>query len=74
MKQFLKDVFSESGAGSASRLMMALHAIAGIGFVAHHLAHGHPLADVPWPGVTGFVIAPYALNQGKSMIAAFAGK
>lgn len=74
MKQFLKDVFSESGAGSASRVMMALHAVAGIGFVAHHLAHGHALAEVPWAGLTTFVATPYALNQGKSMIAAFAAK
>lgn len=72
---FLRSVFSESdGTGSASRILMAFHAIAGAAFIGHHLYHGHPLGEVPWSGITTFVATPYGLNQVKSAIAAFSNK
>lgn len=71
---FLKAVFSESGEGSAARVMMAFHAVVGSVWVFHHLVHGHPLAEVPWTGVTSFVCAPYAINKAQSAIAAFGSK
>lgn len=71
---FLREVFSEdNNHGSASRVMMLVHALAGIGFVCHHLSHGHLISEIPWPGVTGFVTAPYALNQLRAGAAAIAG-
>jgi len=63
---FLRDAFSEDGQASSSRLLMAFHALLAAGWVTHHLYHGHPLSDVPWTGVTGFVSTPYALNVARA--------
>lgn len=70
---FLREVFSEEGQGSASRVMMAYHALIGSIAVLHVAIHGHILPDaVTMAGVTAFVSAPYAINKMGSAIAAFA--
>jgi hypothetical protein len=69
---FLREVFSEEGQGSASRVMMALHACAGIGFVSFHLFKNHVMPD--FSGVTLFVTAPYAINKLGSAADSFAAR
>jgi hypothetical protein len=69
---FLREVFSEEGQGSASRVMMALHAIAGISFVVVHLMKNGHLPD--FSGVTLFVTAPYAINKLGSAADSFAAR
>ncbi len=69
---FLREVFSENGEGSASRVMMALHALAGISFVGLFFWKQHVLPE--FSGVTLFVTAPYAINKLGSAVASFAPK
>lgn len=71
---FLREVFSEpGGTGSSSRVMMAFHAFIGAACIAHVTLHNHALPDaVTMAGVTAFVSAPYAINQIRSGVAAFA--
>ena len=72
---FLREVFSEDGEGSASRVMMLFHFFAGTAWVSFHLWKGdgaghHPIPDLG--GVTTFVIAPYAINKAHAGIASVA--
>jgi hypothetical protein len=61
---FLREVFSEDGQGSASRVMMAFHALVGALAVLHVSIHHHAIPDAAtMAGVTGFVSAPYAINK-----------
>lgn len=70
---FLREAFSEDdGRGSASRLMMAVHAIfVGVwGTVFVH--HTHTIPDaVTMAGLTSFVTAPYAMNKIHAAVTAF---
>lgn len=70
---FLREVFSEDGQGSASRVMMAFHAcFVGVwGTLFVHHAHAIPDA-VTMSGLTAFVAAPYALNKAHAAITSFA--
>lgn len=69
---FFREVFSEDGQGSASRVMMGLHAIAGVAFIAHVVIHNHAIPDaVTMSGLTAFVVAPYAVNKAHAAITAF---
>ncbi len=70
---FLREAFSEDGEGSASRVMMGLHAIAGVAFIGHVVMHNHAIPDaMTMGGLTAFVIAPYAVNKAHAAISAFA--
>ena len=75
---FFREVFSEDdGQGSASRIIMLVHALAGIGWVSFFVwkgdGHGaHNLPDaVTFSGVTAFVTAPYAINKLHAAVTAF---
>lgn len=69
---FLREVFSDGGQGSASRVMMAFHGVIGGACLLHVAFHTHALPDaVSVAGITGFVTAPYALNAAKNAISAF---
>jgi hypothetical protein len=67
---YLREAFSEDGQASSSRLMMAIHALAGIAWVTYALVHdpAHKLPD--FSGVTLFVTAPYAINKFGSAASA----
>ena len=66
---FLREVFSDGGQGSASRVMMFLHGLVGGGAIIHVVHHTHALPDaVSVAGITGFVTAPYALNVAKNAV------
>lgn len=74
---FLKEAFSENGAASSSRLLMAFHAVMGSVWVCFFMwkAPNHPLPDAATlAGITGFVVAPYALNAMKGAVQSFAPK
>jgi len=74
MSSFLREVFSDNGQGSASRVMMGFHALVGGAAILHVVAHTHALPDaVSMAGVTAFVVAPYSLNVAKSVMTSFAG-
>jgi hypothetical protein len=71
---FLREVFSDGGQGSASRVMMAFHAAVGAGAIGHVVYHTHAIPDaVTMAGVTAFVTAPYALNALHKAVGAFGG-
>lgn len=60
---FLREVFSDGGQGSASRVMMGFHAFVGAAGFGHVVYHTHAIPDaVTMAGLTAFVTAPYALN------------
>jgi hypothetical protein len=73
MLNFIKSIFSEDdGSGSASRVLMVVHAIAGIFWGTHVVWHTHALPDaVSLSGVTAFISAPYAINKMHSAVTAF---
>ena len=75
MLGFLKEAFSDNGVVSSSRLMMAVHAVAGITWVSFIVMKNHVLPDgATMAGVTGFVAAPYAINVAGNAVKAFGGK
>ena len=70
---FLREVFSESKEGSASRVMMLIHGLAGIVWVTHVVIHEHKIPDAATlSGVTAFAAAPYAINKFQAGVAAIA--
>ena len=70
---FIRQVFSEDDdRGSCSRVMMALHALAAIGWGTHFVIHSHAIPDpVTMAGLTGFITAPYAVNKFHAAVTAF---
>lgn len=69
---FLREVFSDGGQGSASRVMMGLHAIAAIAWGTHVVVHTHAIPDaVTMAGLTAWTTAPYAINAIKNTVTAF---
>ncbi len=74
---FLREVFSDGGQGSASRILMAYHAIIGSAWVCYFMYKSptHALPDaVTLAGITAFVTAPYAVNALKGAVTSFAPK
>jgi len=70
---FLREAFSDGGSASASRLMMAYHALIGSAWVTFVVYKNHTLPDaVTLTGITAFVTAPYAVNAFKNAVTAFA--
>jgi hypothetical protein len=73
---FWREVFSENGSGSSSRVLMGIHALAGIAWVSYHVVAvpGHPLPDAAtMMGIGGFVSLPYGINAARNIGTAFAG-
>jgi len=72
---FFREAFSENGAASSSRLMMAYHALVGSSWVSYVVWKNHAVPDaVTLAGITAFVTAPYAVNALKGAVTAFAPK
>lgn len=70
---FFREVFSEDGEGSASRVMMLVHGLAGIGWITHVVVHSHTVPDAATlAGVTAFSSAPYAINKFHAGVASIA--
>lgn len=68
-KSFIKDVFSDGGQGSASRVLTALHSLVACACLAHVVAHTHAVPDaVTLTGLGGFATVPYAINQIKNAV------
>jgi hypothetical protein len=72
--QFFRECLSEDdNRGSASRLMMLLHSLAGICWGTHVVIHTHDLPDpMKLAAVMTFVTAPYAVNKAHALVTAFA--
>jgi hypothetical protein len=71
---FIREVFSDGGTGSASRVMMAFHAMIGAGAIGTVVHHSHAIPDaVTMAGLTAFVTAPYALNALHKAVGAIGG-
>ncbi len=69
---FLREVFSDGGSASASRLLMAYHALIGTAWVSFIVWKNHALPDaVTLAGITAFVVAPYGINAFKGAVMAF---
>jgi hypothetical protein len=69
---FFREVFSEDGQGSASRVMMGLHALVGSAAFLY-LVHKNHAVPENLGLVTAFVVAPYALNKASDIAAALRG-
>ena len=71
---FLREVFSEDGQGSFSRLASAFHTIAALGWGTHFVWFHHAIPDPPTlMALGGFVVAPYASNKFANAISSFGG-
>jgi hypothetical protein len=69
---FLREVFSDSGTGSASRVMTAVHVITACGCLGYVTYHNHAVPDVLTTGGLGaFATVHYAVNAAKNAIAGF---
>lgn len=69
---WLREVFSENGQGSFSRLASALHTMGGLGWITHFVVHTHQLPDaVTLGGIAAFTVAPYAANKAAGAISSF---
>lgn len=72
---FIREVFSDGGEGSASRVIMAFHAVIGATCICYVTYHNHAIPDaVTIAGITGFVSAPYAINALHKAVDAIGGK
>lgn len=66
---FLKGVFSESGEGSAGRVMTLLHFVLGGAWGTHVVLHSHAMLDpVTLTALGGFITLPYGLTASKSTL------
>ena len=69
---WLREVFSDGGQGSASRVMLFLHSMAAIGWGSHFVYHTHTIPDVTTlGGLAAFAVAPYAANKTAEAISSF---
>lgn len=70
---FVREIFSEDDdRGSCSRVMMALHALAAIGWGTHYVVHTHTIPDpTTMMGLTSFITAPYVVNKFHAAVTAF---
>jgi len=61
---FLREVFSEDGQGSFSRVASGFHVAAALGWITHVVWHTHALPDpAALAAIAGFVVAPYGANK-----------
>lgn len=69
---WLREVFSEDGQGSFSRVAAAFHtsAVLAWGFQFVHFHHVIP-DPVTMAAMSGFAVAPYAANKAASAISSF---
>jgi len=69
---WLREVFSEDGQGSFSRLASGFHTVGALGWITHFVVHTHTLPDPGTvAGLAAFVTAPYASGKISSAISAF---
>lgn len=69
MLAFVKDVFSDGGQGSASRVILALHSVVACVCLLHVSFHSHTVPDaVTLTGLGAFATVPYAINQIKNAV------
>jgi hypothetical protein len=74
MTKFLREVFSEEGQGSFSRVASGLHVVAGLAWVSHFVWHTHVLPDAAtMAGLSAFVVAPYGANKFANAFGARGG-
>lgn len=73
--KFLREAFSESGTGSASRLLAGLVVVSTIGWVWYYVLVHKALPDLGGPSlfIGSGTSATYGLNQAKTIVASFKG-
>lgn len=72
-KEFCFSVVSDSGQGSASRILMLVFGFVSCVCLMHVVWHNHALPDaLTMGGLGGFSTSPYIWNQMKAGVAAFA--
>lgn len=68
---FWREVFSEGGQGSFSRVASGFHTIGALAWISHYVVHTHALPDaLTLGGLASFVIAPYGANKVASAFGA----
>jgi hypothetical protein len=69
---WVRQVFSENGQGSWSRVQSAMHMVGCMGWVTHFVVHTHTLPDaMTLTGLTAFVTAPYAAGKAAGALSTF---
>ncbi len=63
---FLKQVFSDNGSPSASRLLTLLHSLVTCACLIYVTIHNHAIPDgMTLTGLGAFATAPYAINRAS---------
>src|SRR6266404_9689185 len=63
---FLKQVFSDNGSPSASRLLTLLHSLVTCACLIYVTVHNHAIPDgMTLTGLGAFATAPYAINRAS---------
>lgn len=64
---YWKQVFSDNGSPSASRLLTLLHSIVGCGCLILVVIKNHAMPDgMTLTGLGAFITAPYAINRATT--------
>lgn len=67
LSPYLKQVFSDNGSPSASRLLTLLHSLVCCGCLIFIVAKNHALPDgMTLTGLGAFATAPYAINRATT--------
>lgn len=74
MKIWLREVFSENGRGSFSRVASGMHAVAGFAVLFYLVWHSRTWPSMSdWTGLSMFISTPYAANKISNAISSLGG-
>lgn len=69
---FWREVFSEGGQGSFSRVASGFHTAGALAWISHFVMHTHSLPDATTlTGLAAFVISPYGASKVSGAISSF---
>lgn len=72
---FIREVFSEGGIGSFSRVASAFHTVAALSWITHFVMHTHTLPDAATvTGLAAFTTSPYAASKISNAVSSFGSK
>jgi hypothetical protein len=75
MKEFIKNVFSDNGIPSSSRILAATHSLAAVFALLFYVVKTHSMPDgTALGGLGAFATSPYLVNKAGSAIESFSKK
>ncbi len=66
---FWREVFSDEGQGSSSRVLMAVHSLVACAVLVFVVVKNHAIPDaLTMGGLGAFVTVPYAVNAARNVL------